>query len=170
MPVLATVRNTGSNFLLSILEPHYKRHYLTEDIDGEPLWFSHTENDCLGLLTQRIESHPPLIMTMRHPMDVAQSWVKREKALDREFRSMWLNLIALSHREHYFVPVDTEDREERLQSLSERLEKPLKTDWKPVCATGNSNTAIKGMSYSACREFFLKTGFFEQFGYDLWQP
>lgn len=165
MPVLATVRNTGSNFALSILEQHYTRHYMREDLHGDPVWFSHTEAMWMPLIRERCSAYPPLILTMRDPMKVAKSWIKRGKAMDHGFRDMWTNLFRLAgDYESFWLPVDTKDRDERLRAIGDRLGKELVTDWEPVCSTGNDYQYREGMTLDECRDFFR--GFdFAQFGY-----
>ena len=137
-----------------ILEQRFDRHYLTEDRRGDAVWFGHCEAHWMPLVLQRAENNP-LILTMRHPLQVFSSWVKRGREADHDFREMWTNLFRLKERfaDSFWLPVDTEDREGRLQAISERLEHQFTTDWRPVCATQNSYQWKGGMTLDEVRGF-----------------
>lgn len=170
MPVLATVRNSGSHFALSILEQHYERNYMNEVPHGDPVWFGHVENERMHDIRARIEEYPPLIMTMRNPMAVSSSWLKRGKELDQWYKDMWTNLMKLKEEveDSYWLPVDTHDREERLAIIGERLGKEFTTDWMPrgVFYGAREIKASRGMNLPEARAYFLQhKDFFDQFGY-----
>ncbi len=164
--ILATVRNTGSNSALSIFEPHYTRHNgLYEPPTGNDLWFSHTETSNLPQIQFKASVDGPLVLTMRNPLEVARSWIKRRKTLDREFTEMWRNLFALSkHPDAFWLPVDTEDRDEYLAKISERSGKVFRTGWERKGVTGNDWPWESGPRPDEMIPFF-ETLPFEQFGY-----
>lgn len=170
MPVLATVRNSGSHFALKVLGEHYERNYLSEDVHGDPLWFGHVENENLSTIKAKAEDYGPLILTMRNPVAVASSWIKRGKELDGMFKDMWRNLFQLKAEveDSYWLPVDTHDREARLRIIGERLSKDLSTDWMPqgVFYGAREIKASRGMNLPQARAYFLEhKNWFDQFGY-----
>lgn len=177
MPVLVTVRHTGSHFALNLFERckgcgrgHFVRHdSLYEPPEGDDLWFSHAEKQVMSRLVQKIQEDPPLIMTMRHPMKVVESWLKRQKPMDWSFRDSWRSLFRLKaqYEDSFWLPVDTDDRDERLAVLGARLGINLETDWMPkgVFSTDHYDWVEK-MTRDQARDF-LKTLPFDQFGYDL---
>lgn len=170
MPVLITVRNTGTHTIQNILGSVYEMHYMTEDRRSEyVLWFGHCERKPLSLLEQRLETDPPLILAMRHPMENAKSKIKRAKPMDKDFKASWVGLFGLkeAHQDSFWLPVDTPDRDEYLDRIEERLGVELTRDWTPKGVFTAQNYAWQGgMTLDQAREFF-RTLPFEQFGYEL---
>lgn len=167
MTVLATVRNTGTQFTAALLEQHLVRHNgLYEPPEGGDLWISHTETDKMHRIREKCEQDGPLILTMRHPVNVAQSWIKRGKQISGWFCEMWENLFSLKaeFEDSFWLPIDTEDRDHRLALIGERLGISLDTDWTPKGVTGNNWPYIEGMTVTEAAAY-LRTLPFEQFGY-----
>ena len=108
----------------------------------------------------------PYILTMRHPMAVARSWMRRGKPMDAVFCSMWENLFHLSQYESYWLPVDSADREQRLALIAKRFDVPCETSWHPVGESTGEVIWREGMTLDEAREFFLGLPF-EQFGYEI---
>lgn len=101
-------------------------------------------------------------------MEVAKSWIKRRKPMEHIFKAMWTNLFSLkeAYPDSFWLPVDSEDRETRLEAISQRLERDLVTDWKPVCATGNNFEWREGMTLDEAKSFYERFDF-SQFGYSF---
>lgn len=73
-----------------------------------------------------------VISPIRRPEDVYRSWVARGRMGER-FWFSWLRFNERYEAGNVFVlPVDTPDREKRLEALSERLRTTFTTDWEPV--------------------------------------
>lgn len=163
--ILVSVRNTGTHFWAAVLEEHFERHYLTEDLRSDPLWLSHTETDKMGAIRAKAADYP-LFLPMRHPMDVARSWMRRGKGMDHWFRAMWRNLFELKagFEDSYWLPIDTTDREGYLDAARERLRAPLATDWVPRGVTGNDYPYRGGMTLLEAQEFFLTLPFGQFYG------
>ena len=169
--LLVTVRHSGSHSALYILEQAYHRHAMTEDhrkdvgITQPPLWFCHSEPENMGVIAKRMAECSLLISTMRNPMDVAISWIHRGIPLNQWFRDLWTNLFSLqAAHKGLWLPVDTPDRDMRLNAISERLGVELKTDWAHKGVTTHSQAWKSGMTLDEVAEFY-KTLPFEQFGY-----
>ncbi len=73
-----------------------------------------------------------LISPIRNPEEVWKTWCSQERRED--FEQMWnlFNDTFLNNPDLHIVPVDTEDREDHLKKLGQRLKCNLKTNWKPV--------------------------------------
>ena len=157
--LLTTVRHTGTNTALDIFRNYERKDIRQVDTGG--FWFCHCERGNMEVLRQRLADRI-LISTMRNPMDVARSWIKRGTVLDEWFRNMWVNLFAL-HDEFngLWLPVDTPDRDMRLQVISERLGIPLHTDWTPLNVSDKTRSVTGGMSLDECREFYRTLPFDE---------
>jgi hypothetical protein len=92
--------------------------------------------------------------------------MKRGREMDHAFKETWKNLMSLEGKDTYWLPVDTQDREERLAVISRRLGHEFKTNWTPVGVHYGSAEYKGGMNLSDARKFFLKhKTFFDQFGY-----
>ena len=170
--LLVTVRHSGSHSALYILEQAYHRHAMTEDhrrdvgITKPPLWFCHSEPENMGVIAKRMAESELLISTMRHPMDVAVSWIHRGIPLNQWFRDLWTNLFKLqAAHKGLWLPVDTPDRDMRLKAISERLGVDLQTDWAHKGVTTHSQEWQSGMTLQEVADFY-KTLPFEQFGYE----
>jgi hypothetical protein len=167
--LLSTVHHTGTHTAIEIFKSDYKRCAITEDglrdyepYEGEPYWFSHCEPEQMRLICKRLKTGIPLILTMRNPMDVARSWIKRGAIMDGLFMNMWKNLFALQEAYNgLWLPVDTPDRDMRLQAISERLGVDLSTDWTPQNVTKDNFPIQGGMSLDDCKEFYKSLPFGE---------
>lgn len=169
MPVLTTVRHSGSHTALGILEQHFTRHYPTETRQAARIvWFGHTETDKLPLLRQRATEDGPLIATMRHPLDVANSWRRRGLPLDGWFFQMWVNLFSLVDAfDGLWLPMDTPDRDDYLERISEALGVDFETDWTRAGVFYGERSCDGGLSLEEARDWFRGRDEFRQFGYAL---
>ncbi len=175
-PILLTVPNTGTHFAQSILEQRFDRHYFGETIRNDRhYWFSHAEQRKCAEARRLIENGAgPLILTMRNPIDNIRSRWKRGYKLDADWELFWRNLFLIAEDfDHFWLPIDTEDRDEYLDMLSEALDFPFKTDWEPrgVYTPNGREREIEddGLTMDEALDYLSQFPF-EQFGYDLWQP
>lgn len=170
---LVTAHHTGTHSALFILEQYYLRHAITEDwrrdvgVEKPPMWFSHAESAKMHMIRGRIGESEHLIMTVRDPNEVVKSWVRRGKPMVQGFKDMWTNLFALQDEFNgMWLPVDTPDRDMRLEAISERVGHEIKTDWERKGVTGNRQEFESGMTCDEALSF-LKQFPFEQFGYEI---
>ena len=169
--LLVTLRHSGSHSALSILEEKYQRHAMTENfrrdvgITKPPLWFCHSEPENMALIHKRMSECGLLISTMRNPVAIAESWIHRGLPLDKWFMDMWTNLFKLqAEYDGMWLPVDTPDRDMRLQAISKRLCVDIKTDWTHKGVTTHDQQWKSGMTLDEVSEFYMTLPF-EQFGY-----
>lgn len=87
-----------------------------------------------------------MISPIRNPKDVWVTWCSRDRQED--FNHMWslFNQVYLENPNLFIVPVDTEDREDYLNLLSQRLKCDLKTDWTPVESREHKNYMDRDLS------------------------
>lgn len=170
MTVLATVRNTGSHTAHNILSPLGEMHFLTEFLHPRHgFWFGHTESENLGMILEKVEDDPPLILNMRHPIDVAQSWIRRSKTVDHTFRGMWQNLFSLKEtvEDSFWLPVDTPDRDVYFDDIQDRLGTFLNRDWtRKGVFTGRVYEWSGGMTITQVIDW-AHTMPFDEFGYEF---
>jgi hypothetical protein len=74
----------------------------------------------------------PLVIPFRHPYRVANSWQLRARPLSEMFDCYRTLLDRFLPLNPYFMPVDSDRREEALQRLSEGVGVRLTTDWSVV--------------------------------------
>jgi len=107
----------------------------------------------------------PLFLTMRHPYKVARSWINRGWDLGPLFFAEWWNLFHLQETYGgHWLPIDTEDRDERLKAASAAIGVQLRTDWKPFMET---TTYHRDEGAFNDAKMILKRMPFYQFGYVL---
>lgn len=171
-PVLVTVPHTATHFGFHVL----KQHYFRTEVRGvpkrkRPFWFSHTHTGSMAHIRAKLDEGLPLISTMRHPMKAAESWIKRGQVMNDDFIEIWQNLFDLhnEYKDSFWLPVDTDDKKERLQAIENRLELKFKTTWETF---GHYDKYVgeydKGMTLDEVRSFFISNSdWFEQFGYEL---
>ena len=169
--LLVTVRHSGSHLALHLLEQRFMRHAMTENyrrdvgVTKPPLWFCHSEPENMPLIHKRMTEAKTLILTMRDPMAIAISWIHRGLPLDKWFKDMWHNLFKLqAEYDGLWLPIDTPDRDMRLQAISGRTGADLHTDWTPRGVTTHAQEWKSGMTLDEVAQFY-KTLPLEQFGY-----
>lgn len=74
----------------------------------------------------------PLVVPMRHPFRVEQSWKLRKRPLGEMFRAYRTFLDEFWPAGPLLLPIDSPRRDAVLERLSERLGLVLKTDWPVV--------------------------------------
>ena len=85
--------------------------------------------------------------------------------MNKRFRAMWRNLFALQEQHKgLWLPIDTPDRDMRLQAISERLGIELTTDWTPKGVAGDDFTYRKGMTLAEVRGFYQTLPFAQFYG------
>lgn len=79
----------------------------------------------------------PLVVPMRHPYRVAESWARRGGYLPDMVRAYRTVVERLLPHRPFFMPVDSDRRGEYLERLRE-LEPKLSTDWEVVGSKSNT--------------------------------
>jgi len=138
--ILASVRSTGTRFFTEIFRNAGIRCYKKEQITGPGalapgLHVSHCEPIHMFHVEHKARDYP-LFLPMRHPFDVAKSWIKRGWPINHLFFAEWHNLFWLQEKyDGHWLPIDTPDRDEYLQAAGKISGLELTTDWKPHEAT-----------------------------------
>lgn len=138
-----TVQHTGTRFLIRHLLTEQARLEKAEDAPAEGRWFHrHCTLKNLMEMTRICERGGyPLVISMRHPREVALSWKKKGYAL-ADFRDSFRRLFTFERFSPLYVAVDSlSTRQRQLQALSDILGCELKTDWKPV-GVDNENAMV----------------------------
>lgn len=125
---VVSVQHTGTRFTESLF--NWPSAALNERPSREVIHVGHISHGQLPHIKALAKS-APLVMPLRHPYLVAESWKRRGKPIDEligMFRVMHDDVLPL---EPLVIAVDSEGRDEQLQATSETLGIPLTTDWTP---------------------------------------
>lgn len=117
-----TIPRTGTHFLTTLLEDYEAKvvHIWPKEVDT---W------------SQLLHAGDPIIVPLRHPLEVAKSWKRREigpgdtlKVLD--LPQWWRLLIGVVDPAHpYYLPLDVPDRDNYLARICLLADVDLETDW-----------------------------------------
>ena len=78
----------------------------------------------------------PVIVPMRHPIDVAVSWVTRNKKIG-DLIDEYRRLFSIDRDyELLYLPIDTPDREEWLEKIDKKMEWETKTNFPVIKSIG----------------------------------
>lgn len=131
---MPTIRGTGSLFLRDLLSPPFSRVTLRGGPAAHSLVFDHLYSSRMPHFWRWMERFPTIIMPIRAPESVAQTWHRRGEKWPHFFEQ-WDNWAQLAPRA-IILPVDLpEKRDEALTRISEAVGMPIETDWAPVNVT-----------------------------------
>lgn len=125
--VVPTIQHTGSFFITKHLLAFMQERHLSDDNPG--LYFSHTMPHNMPRFVTLLSENKGLT-PLRHPREIVTSWERRGKDLQDLF-TQTRNLISVAHM-CYVLPIDSDDRDERLAGLIDWLGFPLSTDWRVI--------------------------------------
>jgi hypothetical protein len=152
--LVASVPHSGSRFVLKLL--------------GKPAFFWHVyQGESLEYITE-LGKFCPVVVPLRHPRAVAQSWVNRGKPIRTHAKHeamcvMFRTLIDVVDKlKPLYLPVDVPNRDEYLSALK-GVAGELHTNWEPV-TDGLPQKALSEDDELAVSEL-LADPFFARFGY-----
>lgn len=119
--------------MCDLLSPWFKRaNFQSNPFPDRPLVFEHVLERNTKHWRKAHKFGHPIIVPLRHPEDVARSWVKRNADM-RVFDDMWGRLVRdIAPMVSCWIRVDHADREKDLARLGDLLGLELSTDWAPV--------------------------------------
>lgn len=128
------------------------------------------DGESLSIIKQAHSEGAMLVVPMRHPMSVAQSWANRGKPIVEHpvhepmiklFRNLIEHIVPLNP---LYLPVDVPDREKYLAKLSKAVGRELKTSWDRVSHHDIRPARLFDDDIAAVIEL-LKDPFFRDFNY-----
>lgn len=138
---IPTIQHTGTKLLAKLFgDVHWASFY--EDIgDRESALY-------LGHLTiNSVEAIKKLkhrmIIPLRHPYLVAESWRRRNKPLDELADNFRLLVDEIDPYNPLYLPIDVENRQEYLDKINKELGLDLRTEW----GVENSKKSTYNLSY-----------------------
>lgn len=152
--IIASVPHTGSRFVQRLLGCEFVHVYAGESLE-------------------RIKRHDLIVVPLRHPMRVAESWKRRGKPIAEHpvhepMLAMWRNLIeVIDPLKPVYVPIDNGQRELALKGLGRRIGRMLETDWEPVTDTDIPRPDVTLSDYERLAVVELMADpFFRRVGYE----
>lgn len=128
MIVLPSIRHTGTRFMRDLLK---RQEFISRHI-GEKF---------LDDLEPHINNN--IIIPMRKLNKVIHSWEKRQLNLN-ELHSAFSILADRYHDRAFYLPIDADDRDERLKALNAKFGLDLTTDW-TLIGTAQDHTSEKDL-------------------------
>lgn len=138
--VMASIPHTGTNFTLRLFKEMGYLDMTTND-KRQPgcVYHAHTHKPNLVESVLKLVNEMPLVIPLRHPFVVEESWKRRTKPIDEMIRNFKLLETFMTY-DPYFLPVDSERREDALQAMRDGLNIPFETEWpirNSACGTGD---------------------------------
>jgi len=138
---IPTIQHTGTKFLAKLFgQMHWASFYEDTSEREDFLHVGHiTENsiEAIKMLPYR------MIIPLRHPYLVAESWRRRNKPLNEMADNFMLLADELDPLNPLYLPIDVENRQEYLDKINSELGLNLKTDW----GVENSKKSTYNLSY-----------------------
>lgn len=160
--LVASVHHTGTKTICnSVLAPF--SGFLPHRPEPEGKLRLHIE-ECHLVDLEYWTGHAITIVPMRHPRSVAIGWKSRFKPLAL-LEKQWNQLKELAPRVDYYLPVDTEDRDEWVDKVNLDLKLNLFTDWPVIGQHGGEYFELDERENRQV-DSWMADGFFEQFGYE----
>jgi len=165
--VMPTVRHTGTIFLQSKFESvGYERVTLRGELKPFSVVVEHLYDGNMRHFKSWLGEKNTIVIPLRDPQTTLKGWIKRGEIGDSvpnhsHFNHQWKNLIALDALNPIYIPIDTDDRQERLDALSERIGADLGSDWTPVNTSPLKAEDVPDVSYMydwpVIRDFYGKS-------------
>jgi hypothetical protein len=126
--LLTSVQHSGTQFYQQIIHPNR---------------LEHTNSPRISILISTAEV---VACAIRRPEDVWQSWWHRREGLNADnsgpgpdFIDAWglLGTWVAMRPDTYFLPIDHDSRDDRLEALSKKMDMPMVPDWDAVLGARN---------------------------------
>jgi len=127
-----TVPHTGSYFVVKHLFKGFEHVLFNQEPKEENvIYFDHMFPHKRESIEGVCEKHP-VIIPIRHPKVCALSWERRNRELD-DMCQMFREMVNVYDKYNpFYIPLDTDLRDDALNSINKELMLKLTTQWKPV--------------------------------------
>ena len=168
MIIVASCPHTGSHFAVNTIGLPL-RNWDRGGVSAQNLYHVYS-GESLEIIKRGAREGATLVVPMRHPMAVAQSWANRGKPIAEHpvhepmiklFRNLIEHVVPLNP---LYLPVDVPNRDKYLRALSDVVGRELKTDWAPASHHEIAPAKLFDDDIAAVHEL-LRDPFFEEFKY-----
>ena len=133
-----SVHHTGTQFVQKLFEDiGYIATDKTPKEAGNSCNYFHRAHIAPSIMTElnewlKLTDDMPLVIPLRHPVDVLQSWLVRSKAPE-QMMAQWKMLFDIDARySPLYLPLDHDDRDAYFTNLRLKTDLKLKTTWPVV--------------------------------------
>lgn len=135
--VLPSIRHTGTWFTIRLLtKAGFKETHVNAKREDNTVYHGHIEKPTQIEPAVKLAKHMPLVIPMRHPYMVEESWRRRSSngfcTTDKLIECFHILADKFLHLNPIIIPIDSDKRETQLAKLASVVGKPLTTDWQPV--------------------------------------
>lgn len=127
---LISVPHSGTTFTIRLFtDQGYREMGFVDRPEGKTLYHGHVEDGAPVQHIKEMAKRMPVVVPLRHPYRVAESWIRRRKPVPdmvARFRLLMKEIVPLGP---YFFPVDSNGKHRALRALSDGLGIPFQTDW-----------------------------------------
>ncbi len=121
--LIVSVQRSGTRFTQRLLQEHGLKTLQLHAVDRQRERIQKLYELCQ-------DEGYPVVVPLRHPFEVANSWRSRFEPLEKMFEQ-WRELTEICNEiDVYFLPIDHPDRQIYLKTLSDCVGVPLETRWK----------------------------------------
>ncbi len=130
---IASVHHTGTNFATKLFED--LGYQITDKGVKEAgnsanyVHRSHIADSVMTELDDWLHMGVPIVVPLRHPMEVAKSWLARKKPIEEMVRQFQILAEVVDRHGPLYLPIDHADRETYLHHLRLEIDPNLDTDW-----------------------------------------
>ena len=128
---LMSVPHTGTTFTEELLCDHgWCTGPLNEGTNGRTVMRGHFNNESHTIQARPLAKRMPLIISLRHPYLVEESWKRRGKEIGPMVEAFG-RMMGFMEYSPVIMAVDSANRDGCLRQLSDVVGVELKTDWTP---------------------------------------
>ena len=144
---LPTIQHTGTKLLAKLFKDFYWASF--DEVTEEPnvLFLGHLTVNSINKIKKL--DHP-ILVPLRHPNLVAESWRRRGKPLNELIENFNLLVNEIDPLKPHYLPIDVPDRQGYLDKINQDLNLNLTTDW----SIENSKEHTYNLNYKDLPTFF----------------
>lgn len=140
--LIPTIQHTGTKFLAKLFPQHYHWASFQEDTSDkvDVLYLGHLTINSIEAI-KRLDC--PVLVPLRHPYLVAESWMRRNKPINQLAQNFCLLINEIDNKDPYYLPIDVENKQDYLDKINAGLNLNFSTDWK----VENSKKSTYNLTY-----------------------
>ena len=138
---IPTIQHTGTKFLAKLFGDIHWASFIEDIGDREDvLYLGHLTANSIGNI-KRLNN--PILIPLRHPYLVAESWKRRGKPLTELSENFRLLVDELDPLNPLYLPIDVDNKQDYLDKINVELGLSLSTQW----GIENSKKMTYNLSY-----------------------
>jgi len=140
---MPTIQHSGTLFTRALI-PFDPLPLTDKPKEGDWIYWGHMHRDVAGRDNwKELARQFPTIVPLRHPYLISESWNRRSVDNEKEpwrLREEWDFLInEIDKYDPYYLPIDSNNRQEYLDKINNDLNLNIRTRWTPVHSKKNTH-------------------------------